>query len=115
MKKTIQYEFERGTVLSLKSIAGRTLRVVSGQVWLTESAQRTDIVIEACGYYQPISNQLVVLEALSDARIEMDVPASAKPLHFLNTVAYRSFHWSMRIFSSSSGQFKKVKVAPSLG
>lgn len=91
MKKTIQYEFERGTVLSLQGIAGRTLRVTAGEVWLTESSQPVDIVIEQRGCYHPISNQLVVLEALSDARVEMDLPPPREPLHLLSTLRQRLF------------------------
>ena len=92
MKKTIQYEFEQGTVLSLRSIAGRTLRVTAGQVWLTEGSQPVDIVMEQRGCYRPISNQLVVLEALSDARIEMDLPPPRQPLHLLST-------WRQHLFA----------------
>lgn len=115
MKKTIHYEFEQGTVLSLRSIAGRTLRVVSGQVWLTESAQRTDIVMEPGGFYQPVSNRLVVLEALRDARIELDLPSPSRSLHFLTSLAQRISGESKRFALSGSQRLKKIRAAPSLG
>lgn len=92
MKKTIHYEFEQGSVLSLQKIAGRDLRVVTGRVWLTESFQPTDFVIEQSGCYRPASNQLIVLEALSDSQIEMDLPPSKGFLHFLKTLLYQ--HWA---------------------
>ena len=92
MKKTIHYEFEQGSVLSLQKIAGRNLRVVTGQVWLTESSQAKDIVIEQQGCYRPSSNQLIVLEALRDSQVEMDLPASKGFLHFLKT--RRTQHWT---------------------
>ena len=92
MKKTIHYEFEQGSVLSLQKIAGRNLRVVTGQVWLTESSQAKDIVIEQQGCYRPSSNQLIVLGALRDSQVEMDLPASKGFLHFLKTLLTQ--HWT---------------------
>jgi hypothetical protein len=69
MQQSTLYELQRGSLLTLSGLRGRTLRVESGSLWLTEHAQPQDAMLDAAHPYQVQGTHTVVIEALAPTRL----------------------------------------------
>ena len=59
------HRLEPGTFLRLERAAGTQLRVLSGQVWITESGQPDDVFLSAGQTYDIVGSGRVLVESLA--------------------------------------------------
>lgn len=95
---TIEATIPAGTLLRLRDHRGCSVRVCSGQIWVTEEGSLGDPVLTEEAPYRITHDGLTLLQAFEEARVTIIPPQSEGRRLELRSIPVRSIAGSVRTF-----------------